>query len=105
MVSKRKPHFPQHYVWLVLLSSMDVFLTWIILYYGGREVNPVAATVMGLHPKGLVVFKFVLVAVVVGVCEVVGDRNRAMGERLAVWACALTCVPLVVATVQLLGRG
>jgi len=84
---------------------LDVFLPRIILYHGGRQGNPVAAHVSELHPKGLVVFKFVLVAVVVAVCELVGDRNKATGERLAVWACGLTCVPLVVATVQLWGRG
>ncbi len=76
-----------------------MFLTRIILYHGGREGNPVAAHVSGLHPKGLVVFKFVLLPVVVAMCELVGDRNKATGERLAVWECGLTRVRLVVATV------
>jgi hypothetical protein len=41
---------------------------------------------------------------VIALCEVIGRRNLAAGRRLATWAVALTCVPLVIAVLLLRGR-
>ncbi len=97
--------YENQYTWFVLVSSLDVMFTWIVLHAGGREANAVAAAVLerfGL--EGMVVFKFALVAFVIALCEVIGRRNVDAGRRLASWAVALTCVPLLVAMALLWGR-
>ncbi len=94
--------YPERYVWFVLLSSLDVFFTWIVLSHGGHEANPIAATVMGLHPKALVYFKFVIVVIVILICEVVGRRSARTGEWLITAACIVTCIPVLVALLQML---
>ena len=97
--------YENHYTWFVFVSALDVMLTWVILHAGGREANHLAAAVLdrfGL--EGLVVFKFALVILVIAICEVVGRKNIATGRRLASWAVALTCVPLLVAVGLLWGR-
>jgi hypothetical protein len=95
--------YPNLYVWFVLLAALDVMFTWVVLYLGGWEANKLAAWVIerGDLP-GTVSFKFVLVILVVGVCEVVGRRKDRLGRRLAQWAVALTALPVVLALVQLL---
>ena len=97
--------YENHYAWFVLVSALDLMLTWIVLHAGGREANAIAAAVLqrwGL--EGMVVFKFALVVFVIALCEVIGRRNHAAGRRLATWAVALTCLPLVVAVGLLWGR-
>lgn len=97
--------YENHYTWFVFVSALDVMLTWVILHAGGREANHLAAAVLerfGL--EGLVVFKFALVILVIAICEIVGRRNLATGRRLAAWAVALTCIPLLVAVALLGGR-
>jgi hypothetical protein len=97
--------YENHYTWFVLVSALDIMLTWVILHAGGREANQLAATVLqqfGL--EGLVIFKFALVILVIAICEVVGRKNLATGRRLASWAVALTCIPLLVAVALLWGR-
>jgi hypothetical protein len=97
--------YENHYTWFVLVSALDVMLTWVVLHAGGREANGIAAAVLqrwGL--EGMVVFKFALVVLVIALCEVIGRRNRAAGRQLATWAVALTCVPLVIAVGLLWGR-
>lgn len=94
--------YPAEYVWFVLVSALDVMLTWVILVLGGREVNAVADSVLtrwGL--RGLVAFKFALVLLVILVCEAVGRRKPETGRKLARAAVAITCVPLVWAAVLL----
>jgi hypothetical protein len=90
------------YVWLVLVSALDIMLTWVILYLGGYEVNGVAAYVIhhfGL--AGVVSFKFMMVIVVVLICESLGKRSQSAGRHLALAAIVLTCVPITAALVQL----
>ena len=99
------PMFPNRYVWLVLLSSLDVFMTFLVLELGGSEANPVANFVLeraGI--AGMTVFKFVLVAFVILVCEVLGRRDRAAARRLTLYALALTMTPVVFATILIATR-
>ena len=99
----RKPVlYPGLYVWFVFVSAMDLMLTWIIIYLGGREVNPVADAVIwkgGLW--GLVFFKFVLVTIVILICEMIGRRRMRVGRMIARFAVAITCVPVALALMQL----
>jgi hypothetical protein len=97
--------YENHYTWFVLVSSLDVMLTWVVLHAGGREANALAAAVLNHYGLGgMVTFKFALVALVILLCEVIGRRNRSAGRRLASCAVALTCVPLVIAVLLLWGR-
>ncbi len=99
----REPLLYQNaYVWFVLVSSLDVMLTWVVLAYGGREANGLARFALrrfGL--VGLVGFKFVLVVFIICLCEVIGRRSPVGGKRLAEWSVALTCVPLVIALLEI----
>lgn len=90
------------YVWLIFVSALDIMLTWVILYFGGYEVNGVAAWVLhrfGIH--GLVVFKFIMIILVILICEFLGREHATAGRRLLQAAIALTCIPVTVALLQL----
>src|SRR5262245_29291971 len=96
--------YPNTYVWLVFLASLDVMMTWIILSpaFGGYEVNKLANWVIragGL--KATIVYKFGLIVLVVVICELIGRRRPKTGARLAAWCVAIQCVPVLVAFVQL----
>ena len=90
------------YTWLVLVSALDIMLTWIVLLMGGREVNGVAKYVIDrFDVAGVVAFKFSIVVFVVSLCEIVGRLKPRVGRRLAIAAVAMTCVPVTAALVQL----
>ena len=97
------PLFPRRYVWFVLLSTLDVVLTFVILLLDGREVNGIADWVLKRYGiGGMALFKFALVVFVVLLCEYLGRKNEHAARRLAEWAIALTCVPVAVAVAMLL---
>ena len=94
--------FENLYVWFIFVSSLDIMLTAVVLSFGGREVNGLAAVALNRFGlPGMVVFKFLLVTFVICICEIVGQKAPKTGRRLAEWAVALTCVPLVLALVQI----
>jgi len=95
--------YPRAYAWFVGLATLDIILTWVVLEFGGQEVNAVADYVIqhrGL--QGIVLFKFCLVVFVIVMCEVVGRRRDSAGRRLAKWCVAVTAIPVVAAFAQLL---
>lgn len=95
---KREVLFPNGYVWFVLVSALDIMLTWVVLHAGGREANALAERVIfhfGL--PGLVAYKFVLVIVVVAICEFVGRRKRETARKLLSVGIMITCMPVVLA--------
>ena len=99
---RRSARYPDWYAWYVLLAALDVMLTWMVLHFGGREVNVLADWVIRRWQlPGMVVYKFATVVLVVVICEVVGRRRERLGRRLAEWAVAITAVPVVLALAQL----
>lgn len=105
--ARRRGHvlYPDTYVWLVFLASLDIMLTWIILSppFEGMEVNKLADWVIqtgGL--KATVAYKFVLIVIVITICEIVGRRRLETGARLGAWCVAIQIIPVVVALAQLL---
>jgi hypothetical protein len=95
--------YPNAYALYILLSSLDIIITWTILRAGGQELNVVADWVIQNYDRvGVVVYKFLLLVIVVLICETVGRRNRALGQKLAYWAVALTAFPVIVGLVHLL---
>lgn len=95
--------FPHHYVWYIFVSSLDVMFTWVLLHFGGVEVNAIANHVLGEWDLiGLVAFKFSLVAMVICICEYVGRRNYTLGKNLGEWAVGITWIPVLLAMLQLM---
>jgi hypothetical protein len=96
--------FPNAYAWLVLVSALDLMLTWVILHFGGREANAVAAAVIARFGLvGLVAFKFAVVVLVIVLCEWAGRRKPRAGLRLARFSIVVTCVPIVLSFYYMLG--
>ena len=99
------PRYPNHYTWFVFISALDIMLTWIILFFGGYEVNGLADFIIARFGlPGLVMFKFGIVVFVIFLCETVGRRKHLSGKQLAEWAIAITCIPVAVALYQLLSH-
>ena len=88
--------YPTAYSWFVLVSAMDIMLTWVILHFGGTEVNPIAARVIdywGL--AGAIGFKFALMLFVIIVCEIVGRSRDPLGRRLALLSVVISSMPVI----------
>ncbi|MEX0654425.1 MAG: DUF5658 family protein [Phycisphaeraceae bacterium] len=94
--------FGDQYVWLVLVSGLDAMLTWLILELGGREVNPIAETLLSLGGfPAMVAFKFAMITLFVLICEHIGRRRRDTGRQLAWVAVGIGVLPVAVALSQL----
>lgn len=69
--------------WLLLLSVMDIFCTWTLLQRGPHfvESNPVAAWFFHrFNVRGLVAYKFLLIAAVVVIAELVERVKPGRGR-------------------------
>jgi len=87
---------PSHYFWYLLVSSMDLMLTWLILGLGGHEVNAIADMVLQVHGfPGLIAYKFALVISVILFCERIGRINLTKAKQVLVFAIAVTSLPVV----------
>ncbi len=94
--------YPNIYTWYVLVASLDIMLTWVILHFGGHEVNLLADHIIRTYGlPGTVIFKYGSVMLVVLICEFVGRARYDTGRRLAKAAILLTLVPVVWALIQL----
>ncbi|HLL88667.1 MAG TPA: DUF5658 family protein [Tepidisphaeraceae bacterium] len=94
--ARRPVLYPNAYTWYVLMAALDVMVTWVVLYHGGVEANPLAEWVLqagGL--PGFVAFKFGLTFLMIVICEIVGRRSPNAGRRLSEAAVALTAVPVL----------
>ncbi len=97
--------FLKSHIAFVIVSTLDVIFTWIVLSKGGTEVNPFAAAILDDWGEkgffGLTLYKFLLVALVVIICEDVGRRRYRTGRGLAYFAVGITSVPVIAAIAQL----
>ncbi|MBI1368061.1 MAG: hypothetical protein GC162_05345 [Planctomycetes bacterium] len=101
----RSVRYPDLYTWFVFLSALDVMCTWIVLKFGGAEVNFLAQWIIHLGGLwGMIAFKFLVVTLVLFACEYVGRRNAASGRRVATWAVALNALPVILALSMLTAR-
>lgn len=96
--------YPNLYVWYIFASSLDIMLTYAIVFrLGGVEVNAVAAhLVEKFQHWGLIGLKFSTVLLVVGVCEIMGRKHERAGRRLAITAIVISSLPVGYGIVQLL---
>ncbi|CAN5348753.1 hypothetical protein BH09PLA1_BH09PLA1_13930 [soil metagenome] len=100
--SRRHVIFPNGYAWFVLVSALDIMLTWVILHVGGYEANSLADAIIWRYGlPGLVIFKLVLVTIVVLICETVGRKKHEAARLLLSVGIMLTCMPVVLALVLL----
>lgn len=98
----QRARYPNEYVWFVFVSAMDIFMTTIVLHFGGREVNPIAQFVLtNFGLRGLAAFKFVLVLIVIAACQIVGGKRYRTGKVLVRGAVIVTAIPMILAFVQL----
>ncbi len=99
--------YQNSYVWLVLVSALDLILTMLVLFvWKGQEVNPVAAAVirhMGF--LGAIGLKFGIVILVILICELIGRRSDRDGRSLATGAILISAVPVVYTFALLLRAG
>lgn len=99
--------YQNRYVWLVLVSALDLILTMLVLFvWQGHEVNPVAAAViqhMGF--TGAIGLKFGLVVLIILICELVGRRSDRDGRSLATGAILISGAPVIYTFVLLLRAG
>jgi len=95
--------FQNEYVWFVFFSAMDIMLTWVILWRGGREVNPIADRVIAAWGlTGAILFKFCLAVLVIVACEVVARQRVPLARWLAVTAVAVSSLPVFYSLILLL---
>jgi len=91
----RQMRYPNSYAWLLLLSSMDIMLTWVILLFGGSEVNPVARWIIDHYNlMGMIIYKFALIVFFIAICEIVGTLRDSTGWLLSKLSVMIACVPV-----------
>ena len=85
------------YAWLVLFSSLDIMLTYVVLFHwGGFEANPVAAAIVYTRPfYYATVFKFALVTLAIILCEAIGRMNDRQGRKLSLLFVLIGAFPVV----------
>ena len=88
--------YQNSYALFVFVSCLDIILTWVILYRGGLEVNPVAKLVIDAWgPPGAIIFKLSLMLFVIIACEIVGRKSDLKGRVLALVAILISGFPVV----------
>jgi len=87
---------PNLYLWLIFVSALDVILTRVVLFFGGKEINPVADYVLlNWGRLGMSLFKFLIIGFVIIACEYIATRNPAVSRRLAIISIMISLVPVV----------
>lgn len=98
--------YQRAYLWLLLLSAIDVMFTWHILRRGGSELNPIAKLVIDhWELPGAIAFKFALVLFVIVSCEIVGRKRDRLGRTLIGTALGIATVPVAWSLVLLSMHG
>ncbi len=88
--------YPYVYLWLLLLSAMDVLLTWTLFHQGAYEANPIAEYVIDRWQlNGMILYKFALITLFILICEVVGALRDATGRLLSRISILIAAVPVV----------
>jgi hypothetical protein len=86
---------PNLYMWLIFVSALDVIMTRVILFFGGTEINPIADFVIDQWGRlGMSIFKFIIVAFVIIVCEFISRQNLIVSRRLAIASILISMVPV-----------
>ena len=96
--ASRQVRYPNHYTWLVFVASLDIFFTYLVLWHGGFEANPLASNVLARWGMpGMVVFKLALVTLAIVIAEEVGRRDERKGRKFAEYAIGICAFPVIFA--------
>ncbi len=83
----------------VLLSALDVLLTSLLLSGDGEELNPIADFFYHRwQTNGLVMFKFVMVALVTVVIQIIARQHIEAARKVSIFACILVGAVVVYST-------
>lgn len=93
----RPLHHAGIYPWYLALASLDIIITWLIVFQlGGLELNGVAAWIIRNHGLGgMILFKFLCVALVVTICEYLAAEHAAVSSRVARAAVGVSVIPVL----------
>lgn len=87
---KRNLPLAQEYLAFLLLNLFDLFLTGWIFKHQGQEANGIAAWVLKWgHLQGFALYKFLMVVVVILICEAIGTYRPNIAKILILSASAL----------------
>ncbi len=88
MFLKRDVILAQEYLAFTLLNLFDLFLTGYIFGHGGMEANGLAAYIWShYHGIGFTIYKFLLVAVIVTVCEIISLKSIRKARLVVTFGC------------------
>ncbi|MEM9882013.1 MAG: DUF5658 family protein [Planctomycetota bacterium] len=92
----RSLKFPWLYTAIIAAGTLDVLLTGILLALGGREINPLAAAILEHYGfAGMVVFKYLIVGLVILMCDFVADRDWRKARVLAIALIGIKASPVI----------
>ncbi len=97
IVSQRPLPLEREHALYILVSALDVFMTYILLSYGGFvESNPLANSVLAdWNVAGMAIYKFAAVAIVSVFAQIIAHRRVQTARRLLNFASLVTaCVVL-----------
>lgn len=80
----------QEYLGFLLLNLFDLFLTGYIFHHSGQEANGIPALVLkyaGL--RGFAIFKFVMLVLIILLCEIISLFNLVRARQVILGASAL----------------
>lgn len=91
----------------ILVSTLDILMTWILLYRGGFvEANPVARFFLeGWGLKGFVGFKFALVCLVCVIAQVIAITRQDIARRILLLGTLVVAVVVIYSFTLLLRHG
>lgn len=90
MFSKRDVILAQEYLGFLLLNIFDLFLTGWIFRHSGEEANGVALWVLHhWHLVGFAIYKFIMVVVLIVICEIIALVNVHRARLVILGGCAV----------------
>ncbi len=90
--------------WFILANALDIFLTHLILEFGGKEANPIAKFFIDSwgYP-GMIAFKLCLVAFVCVVAQVIAIKSIQSAGRLLIFGTLLVAAVVIYSAYLLSG--
>jgi hypothetical protein len=108
----RRPHktavpSEHDFTLFILVSALDVFATYLLLQHGGfTESNPVARYFLhGWGMRGMIYFKFGMVALICTIAYVVGQHRPLTAQRLLQFATLVVGAVVVYSVVLFVRHG
>jgi hypothetical protein len=80
----------QEYLAFLLLNLFDLFLTGYIFSHNGLEANGLAAYILSKFGRRyFAIYKFVMVVVIIGICEIVGTKSVPKARWIMLLGCSV----------------